>query len=372
LIPTKVEVAVIGGGLAGLVAATFLSKRGAEVLLIEKKSFPFHRVCGEYISNEAVGFLSREGLLPNRTDLPQLFNFELSDTLGNTARIPLGLGGFGVSRYLLDDWMCQKAKDSGVQVLTSTQVNEVRYIQREDFFELTLSDSSIVHARFVIGAYGKRSKLDKFLQREFIERRSPYLGVKYHIKTDYLRDTVALYNFQGGYCGLNAIEEGKFNLCYLGDREQLRKYGSIEAMEESVLLKNPILKRIWDESEFLFEKPEVISEINFEPKKPVENHILMAGDSAGLITPLCGNGMAMAIHAGKLAAEAIIQGNSRVETENLYQSAWKEKFERRLWVGRQAQLLFGSGKSSGVAYQLIKKAPGLASWIIRQTHGKPF
>jgi menaquinone-9 beta-reductase len=370
--PTKVVVAVIGGGLAGLVSSILLAKNGVEVLLIEKKTYPFHRVCGEYISNEALSFLESHGLLPEVGGFPRIKTFELSDTKGNTARIPLDLGGFGISRYVLDEWICRKAQEAGVQVLDSTQVDEANFHEKEDLFELRLSDSKIIHASYVIGAYGKRSKLDKTLHRDFIEKRSPYLGVKYHIRTDYFRDTVALYNFQGGYCGLNAIEEGKFNLCYLGDREQLRKHGSIETMEEEVIFKNPILKRIWNQSEFLLDRPEVISEINFEPKKPVENHILMAGDSAGLITPLCGNGMAMAIHAGKLAAEAIIQSRSRKETEVNYQMAWKAEFEKRLWIGRQSQRLFGSGRSSGIAYQLIKKTPALASWIIRHTHGKPF
>lgn len=370
--PHKIKVLVIGGGLAGLVSSILLAKKGVEVHLIEKKAYPFHRVCGEYLSNEALDFLKKHELLPERNDLPQIKTFELSDTRGNISRIPLDLGGFGISRYVLDEWMYQRALQEGVQIRTSTQVNEIEYLKNEDQFVLTLSDHSSIRADFVIGAHGKRSKLDKMLKREFIEKRSPYLGVKYHIRTEFDRDCVALYNFQGGYCGLNAIEEDKFNLCYLGDRNQLRQYGSVEAMEKEVLHKNPILKKIWESSEFIFEKPEVITEINFEPKSPVENHVLMAGDSAGLITPLCGNGMAMAIHAGKLAAEAIIYGKSRLRVEEMYRTNWNDEFEKRLWVGRQAQKLFGSGKSSGFARKLIQTIPPLAKIIIRNTHGKPF
>ena len=70
-------------------------------------------------------------------------------------------------------------------------------------------------------------------------------------------------------------------------------------MERQVLLKNPHLKRIFSEADFVFGRPEVINEISFETKDPVENHILMAGDAAGMITPVCGNGMAIAIHSGK-------------------------------------------------------------------------
>lgn len=368
----KSEIAIVGGGLAGLVSSVILAKKGLEILVIEKKTYPFHRVCGEYISNETLDFLRLHNLLPDYLELPDIRTFEFSDTAGDRVRIPLDLGGFGISRYLLDEWMYRQAQKAGVQFITGVQVDEIDFLEKEDCFSLSLSDHRQIHSNYVIGAFGKRSKLDKKLSRPFIEKRSPYLGVKYHIRTDFVKDTVALHNFSGGYCGLNAIEGDKFNLCYLGSRDQLRDHGSIEAMEREVLWKNPILKKIWTESEFLFEKPEVISEINFEPKKPVENHILMAGDSAGLITPLCGNGMAMAIHAGLLAAEALIHGKSRLEKEQIYETSWSSEFETRLWVGRQVQRLFGSGKTSRFARRLIQHVPPVARFIIKNTHGQPF
>jgi hypothetical protein len=172
--------------------------------------------------------------------------------------------------------------------------------------------------------------------------------------------------------GINAVEHGKFNLCYLGGREQLRKFGSVEEMEREVLWQNPILKTLFTESNFLFDKPEVINEINFEPKKPVENHVLMAGDSAGLITPLCGNGMAMAIHAGKLAAEAILGSKNRKDQEFWYESKWRAEFENRLWVGRTVQNLFGAKSASVLTRKLLKYAPFIAQQIIKNTHGRPF
>lgn len=365
-------ICVIGGGLAGLVSSILLARSDQKVVLVEKKTYPFHRVCGEYISNEVLYFLTRERLFPEFLELPKIAQFEFSDTNGAKVSIPLDLGGFGISRYFLDDWLVGIARSAGVEVRTGVQVTTVDFEAKTDSFAVELADHAVIQADYVVGAFGKRSKLDKVLQRSFIQKRSPYIGVKYHIKTDYVRDTVALHNFQGGYCGLNAIENGKYNLCYLGSRDQLREYGSVEQMEQEILWKNPNLKRIFQQSEFLFEKPEVINEINFEPKQPVENHILMAGDSAGLITPLCGNGMAMAIHAGKLAAEAILKGQSRDEIESIYRMKWNGEFSRRLWIGRKVQGLFGSGGASTVARYLISHAPFFAMQIIKNTHGRIF
>lgn len=355
-----------------MVASFLLVKSGHQVILIEKKVYPFHRVCGEYISNEVRHFLKRNGLFPDFIDMPQISKFEFSDTQGKSVRLPLDLGGFGISRFVLDEWLYRLAKNEGVEFRTGIQVTGLEFDRKSDLFRLTLSDSSEVLAPFVFGAFGKRSKLDKSLNRRFFFQRSPYIGVKYHVKTDFLRDIVALHNFHGGYCGINAIEEGKFNLCYLGSREQLRHYGTIAEMEQQVLWKNPLLERIFKECEFLFDKPEVINEINFEPKLPVENHVLMLGDSAGLITPLCGNGMAMAIHSAKIAVEALNEGKSREHVERMYAQNWNEEFRRRLAVGRTVQKLFGSGRGSVIARNLIEHVPFAANLIMRNTHGQPF
>ncbi|MEB2773705.1 NAD(P)/FAD-dependent oxidoreductase [Algoriphagus sp. D3-2-R+10] len=365
-------IVVIGGGLAGLISAYLLAKSGQKVILVEKKRYPFHRVCGEYLSNEVLDFLTRENLMPDQYEFPRINTFLFSDTSGKSVSTPLDLGGFGISRYVLDEHLYQKVLEQGGEVKTGVQVESVFFDDLGNQFRVGLADGEFLTADYVIGAFGKRSKLDKRLKRSFIEKRSPYIGVKYHIKTDFNREAVALYNFEGGYCGVNAIEEGKSNLCYLGNRDHLRKYGSIESMEQEILWKNPILKRLFTDSEFLFEKPEVINEINFERKNPVENHILMAGDSAGLITPLCGNGMAMAIQSGKVAAEVILAGKSRQEIEINYENSWKSHFERRLWFGRKVQRLFGARQASVFVKNLIQHVPFVAKQIIKNTHGKPF
>lgn len=368
----QLDIIIIGGGLAGLVAAHQLAKKGRDVLLIEKKKYPFHRVCGEYVSNEVKDFLVKEGLYPESITPAEITHFQLSSINGKSALMPLDLGGFGISRYALDEFLYQKALEAGVSFLLEQQVEEVVYQDKEDLFVLQLSDARQFCAKYVLGAFGKRSKIDKALNRAFTQRRSPYIGVKYHIHSDFDSNTVALHNFEGGYCGINRIEGEKYNLCYLGSREQLRQYGNIPEMEEAVLYQNPHLRQIFQNSTFLFDKPEVINEISFSPKKSVENHILMIGDAAGLITPLCGNGMAIAIHTGKLAAEALTKYSQRASIESAYSQAWAQHFQSRLWIGRKVQWLFGSKKVSEFSVGLIKNSPFLANQIMKQTHGDVF
>ena len=109
----------------------------------------------------------------------------------------------------------------------------------------------------------------------------------------------------------------------------------------------------------------------------MEQHVLMAGDAAGMVTPLCGNGMAMAIHSAKILSEHVIQfykneHYSRAQLEHDYSKAWTRLFARRLWTGRQIQRLFGDAWTSNLAVSLARHATPLAHFLIKKTHGKPF
>ena len=361
--------------MAGLTSAIMLKKGGMDVTLIEKNEYPFHRVCGEYVSNEVIPFLRENELWPTGLHPADITKFELTDTTGSPVRMPLDLGGFGVSRYALDNFFIEKAKALGVEVKEGTRVEEIAF-QDNNFEVLTRNGTSPYS--IVVGAYGKRSHLDKRMDRSFMKRRSPYIGVKYHVRNaPQSNDTVALHNFKGGYCGLNAVENGTFNLCYLSHRDNLREYKDIDQMEKKVLCVNPHLKRIFAESEFLWDAPLVINEISFETKEPVINHVLMCGDAAGMITPLCGNGMAMAIHSGKILAECVLAHNTkdnlnRVELEEDYRKAWKKQFSFRLSSGRQIQRLFGRPLFSKMAVSLGRYTPPVARFLMSKTHGTPF
>jgi flavin-dependent dehydrogenase len=367
------KVAIIGGGLAGLISGIELSKKGVPCVLFERKEYPFHRVCGEYISNEVVPFLKKAELYPENLNPSRIDQFQISAIRGQSATMPLDIGGFGISRYTFDNFLSQKARALGVTIHVNTDVEAVTF--HEDNFKVNTTRDN-VEADVVVGAFGKRSRLDMTLDRNFIHKRSPYVGVKYHVKTDHKDGLVALHNFMGGYCGIANIEDGLTNLCYLASRDVLQRSGSVSVMEEEILCANPKLRQIFKNSDFVTKKPLVINEISFETKNPVEDHILMAGDAAGMITPLCGNGMAMAIHSAKIASELIFEfcNNkiSRQELERSYRLQWTKLFSQRLRTGRTVQRLFGNAILSTMAVNMILHSKTLSKMIMRRTHGQEF
>jgi menaquinone-9 beta-reductase len=367
------DVVIVGGGLAGLVSGIQLAKVGIPTILIEKKSYPFHRVCGEYVSNEVVPFLKRQNLFPSDFNPPIINEFELSSVTGARRVNPLSMGGFGISRFSFDHYLFNEAKKCGVKIFQDCEVDNIRF---KDQKFIVVSKSETFQSSVVIGSFGKRSKLDVSLKRDFIKRRSPYTGVKYHVRTEHPANRISLHNFPGGYCGLSNVENGVTNLCYLTERKKIRQAGTIPKLEKEILSLNPILKNIFSNAEFLFDKPEVINEISFESKSPVEDHIIMVGDSAGMIAPLCGNGMAMAIHSAKIAAEVVgdfcTDKISRDEMEMQYSNQWRKNFQYRLWRGRNIQKLFGNPFLSAISVNVLMNSRTLSSAIIKSTHGQYF
>lgn len=372
------DVAIIGGGLAGLSLSIQLARQGHRVILFEKEKYPFHKVCGEYISLESWDFLNSLGIDPDTLQVPIITKLELSSDTGRVLKKHLPLGGFGISRFLLDNRLAEIAKSEGVNILEQTRVNDIVF--GEDQF-MIYSSAGEFQSRITCGTFGKRSNLDVRWKRPFIQinrkRLSNYVGVKYHVTGAFPDDTISLHHFPGGYCGLVRIENGLYNLCYLTTADNLRKYhGDFHELERKHLSLNPILQSILSQVHFVHDEPYTISQISFDKKSQVENHVLLIGDAAGMITPLCGNGMSMALHGSKIAAAHIhhyLSGHAnRATMEKRFIFQWQREFSSRLKMGRRVQRLFGNRRVANILLTILSKLPGLADTIIRKTHGKPF
>jgi hypothetical protein len=367
------QVLIVGGGLAGLTAAIHLSKIGFQVILIEKNEFPKHKVCGEYISNEVLPYLSWLGINVQELQPTNITKLQFSTFNGKAINCILPLGGFGISRYALDEFLYKKADAQGCKIIQDTVENVVF---ENNYFTVSTSKGVVLKSDIVIGAFGKRSVIDQKLNRTFIKKKSPWLAVKAHYSGVFPDDLVGLHNFKGGYCGVSKVEKNAINICYLADYETFKKYKNIEEYQKEVVFQNPILKLLFENSSLLFDKPLTISQICFEKKTAVENHILMIGDTAGLIHPMCGNGMAMAMHSAKIVSELVNdyfvnESQTRTELENKYIQEWNHNFQNRLKTGRFLSLLLQNQKITVVLMQLLVKFPMILSKIIERTHGKP-
>ena len=194
------DVIIVGGGLAGLTAAIHLSHENHRVLVFEKKAYPHHKVCGEYVSNEIIPYLNKLGVALASLGAAPITTFQISTASGKSIQTELPLGGVGVSRYALDKLLYEKAVANGVRFVFES-VSSVDF--KSALFQTFTSATESYTSSIIIGAYGKRSSLDMQLKRNFTQQKSGWLAVKAHYEyPEFPENLVALHNFKGGYGGL--------------------------------------------------------------------------------------------------------------------------------------------------------------------------
>lgn len=372
----KHPVVILGGGLAGLALAIDLKRNGVSTLVIEKGSYPRHKVCGEYISMESHDYLV--GLCPElkKYSLPQISNFRLSSVGGIEINLHLELGGFGVSRFLLEDLLYRQALSSGVEVLTDTRALAVNFCESEKRFQIVLNDDTIVHASMVCNATGKKSNFETKIKAGYLNKTN-YVGVKYHVHLKREPCSIEIHNFNGGYCGISNIENNKSCLCYMANSALLNKHhNSIPEMEQMELFKNRNLASIFNTAEFLTETPLTISGINFRIKKPVSDGVFYLGDAAGCLAPITGNGMSMALRSASTLTRNIVANKATEfpfrEIASDYTHFWNQEFSTRIKFSRHLQKLAEFPSLTKISILLMKTFPGLARKLVRSTHGTPF
>lgn len=372
------DVIIIGGGLAGLTTAVHLGQHNVKVLVLEKQSYPHHKVCGEYISNEVLPYLQSLGIQPVAHGAVKISKFKITHQNGTCISTNLPLGGFGMSRHALDLLLYNKAKKNASMLQeTVTGINYKESANNQNsVFEVSTQSGKTFSAPYVVAAYGKRSTIDKTLNRNFIQHKTPWMAVKAHYDFEMPKNEVLLHTFNGGYCGISKTETGAVNACYLAKTTYFKKYKDIDDFQAKHLSQNAHLKDFFKTAMPLFKKPLTISQISFEEKEPVFNHIFMLGDTAGLIHPLCGNGMAMAIHSAKIFSELFLDfkkfnNPQRAHLEKQYKILWKKTFASRLNTGNNLQKLLLNDTLSGIGFKTARLFPFIIPSIVKKTHGSP-
>lgn len=365
------NVIIAGGGLAGLTSAIHLSRVGFKVLIIEKNAFPRHKVCGEYLSREVEPYLEWLGIDLSLKKPEVLDRLQVSAINGHSVESRLQLGGIGLSRFVLDKILLDKALSQGCSLLQDTVTG---FSQQGGECKVSTGHHGVFRASRVLGAFGRHSQLDHTLDRRPLQQSAGWMGVKGHYTGEFPSGLVGIHHFEGGYCGVSRIEEQLINICYLTTYLSFRRYKSIPVFQTQVLSQNPWLKQIFAECRPVFAQPLAVGQISFEGREQTASGALMLGDAAGMIHPFCGNGMAIAIHTGKIAAELLVedrQNNMGLKQLNLqYIRSWNLHFNRRIHTGRFWASIIRSRTGSAVLLSALTCLPSLLPVLIRQTHGQ--
>lgn len=370
------DTAIIGGGPAGCSAAITLAKLGARVVLFEAKTYPHDKLCGEFLSPECTTLLDELGLTPALRALkPASIEIACLTAPDGTAwEIRLPGVALGLTRRALDATLAERALALGVDVRSGTMVTDIRGSLSAGF-ELE-TRSARVRARMVIAAHGKRGALDRALGRTFLKRPQPFVALKSHFHGPPLPNRIELHGFPGGYCGMSEIETGAANVCFLARESVFRSVGETAPERLTEFLKwmpaqNPRLQAWLARARQIDARWISIGQVPFVGKRPVEGDILMAGDAAGLIAPLAGDGIAIALQSGKLAAECsakFLDGQlSADELKWRYVAEWQPAFAARFRLSRLLQAIMLRPYLLGPALRLINAIPSLGTYLVTHT-----
>ena len=333
------DVAIIGAGPAGSTLAALLSDRGVSVALIDRDSFPRDKLCGEFLSYDALPILDRLGV--SLDGAPQIGRCRV---IGRTTTYEFDFprAARGVSRMLLDATLFRLATSRGTRDFTGWTASSLSpgAVQIEQDGE-----RKTVNARLIVGAWGRWGRFDSQLGREFVRDRSHRnFGFKRHYRSAAPSATIDLYSFSRGYLGVSPIENGLTNICGLVHASRLSGLkGRWDAFIETIRSEEAALEELYArhdgaDKHFLSSDPVI-----FRARSPVAGGVLMIGDASGVIDPLTGNGMAMAIQSALVAAPSVMKlltSSDRSRDEAAYISAHEGFFSSRIaWSRRAAKLL---------------------------------
>lgn len=361
------DLTVIGGGPAGTSAAITCARFGARVLLLERGTFPRHKVCGEFVSSESLEILA--GLLHQEHKLLLRASLRIPETRvfldGHCLRSPVNPHAASIARFDLDAALWDSARLAGVDARSQTTVHS---IAGSNPFRIATSAGEF-QSRTLVNASGRWSNLS--VNRLGKSRSAAkWLGLKVHFSEAEPHCSVDLYFFDGGYCGVQPVSlrdspsGNRINAC------AMVRVGSATTLSEA-FRQNPLLEhrsRNWKS----LSEPVNTFPLFFREPEPVREGMLQAGDAAVFVDPFIGDGISLALRSGDLAAQSLLpvfRGEiSLAEGAENYRRAYQRRMVpvfRASSIIRRALNLPRRVRTPMT--NVVRRLPGLSRYIVEHT-----
>jgi menaquinone-9 beta-reductase len=301
------DVVIVGGGPAGASSACLLASQGYAPLVLEREPKPRHKICGEFISIEAQRYLSDLGIDPRALGGARIRKLRLVSADGY-AEATLPFEGIGLTRHTLDEALLKQAGNNGARIRRGVVATAI--VPEGAGFAVRLRGKETLRAKTVFLATGKHDLHTP--KRPSGHAGDDLIGFKTYWSLAApqrvsLNEAVEIILFKGGYAGLQAVEDGQVNLCLLVKRAVFETTGrSWEALLGYLRRESPHLRDRLEGAEPLLEKPLTIANVPYgylhRPNSRDAQGLFRLGDQMGVIPSFCGDGVAIALHTGRLAS----------------------------------------------------------------------
>ncbi len=349
----KEEFVIIGAGVAGLCAANRLADLGKHSVVIEGGEYPVPKVCGEFLSPECLDYLRSWDIKPAR-EIKDAHFYAGSHHMHFT----LPISAASMPHMQRDRQLLDYAQRNGVDVLLHTKVVDLR--REREGYVLHLSNGQVLQAGHLLIATGR---LPQFHSSP---PQFPYVGIKNHIKGVHLKNRIEMYAFQGAYIGLVAIDEDTANVVCLAERNQLERVESAETLVRGLVGQYPTLYQYFEKSTYGYSEWLTCKVPAFGIKMPsLEPRVYFLGDAAGSIPPVTGDGVAMAVSSGVMAAECASYDDAKG-----YRTRWLKQHHKHMRWGQLLHRIMLSPRQVKCALRICASFPKLSNFLFLKTRTK--
>jgi len=358
------EVLVLGGGVAGCAAAIALARKGRRVTLIEREPTPRHKVCGEFLSGEALEDLHGLGI-----DVASLgavpINCVRLAAARRAAEAPLPFSAASLTRKALDTALIAEAMAAGVSVERGRSVEGLARTA-PNVWQATLDDGTTREAPTVFLATGKHDI------RGHLRPKDPQRWVAFKMyfrlapgQAAELAGASELMLYPGGYGGIQPVEGGAANLCWVVQHRYLARVGNhwenlLKKMEQDC----PHLAMRLAGAEPLLAKPIAITHIPYGYiRRTTEQGLYCIGDQAAVIPSFTGDGISIALHTARCAAAAYLSG----EPAALFQARLRSALQAQMRLAEIAADGLNNSVARAVLPFCLRVWPGVMRVTARLT-----